>query len=51
MENNEKLPDITDKLIDLELAKSDNANSKVMKYLPAVVFWRHFTTLFFWPWA
>jgi multisubunit Na+/H+ antiporter MnhF subunit len=38
MENNEKLPDITDKLIDLELAKSDNANSKVMKYLPAVVF-------------
>ncbi|MGD0576514.1 MAG: hypothetical protein ABSA74_00355 [Candidatus Staskawiczbacteria bacterium] len=38
MENNDKLDDINDKLIDLELAKSDNSNSKVRKYLPAVVF-------------
>jgi len=36
MENNEKQEDINSKLIDLELAKSDN-NSKVKKYLPAVV--------------
>jgi len=38
MENNDKLEDINGKLIDLELAKSDNNNSKVRKYLPAVVF-------------
>ncbi len=37
MENNEKLNDLNDKLIDLELAKSDNQNSKVRKYLPAFV--------------
>jgi len=34
MENNDQ---INDKLIDLELAKSDNKNTKVRKYLPAVV--------------
>ena len=38
MENSEKLENLNDKLIDLELAKSDNKNSKVRKYLPAVVF-------------
>jgi len=38
MENNEKSNDLNDKLIDLELAKSNNQNSKVKKYLPAVVF-------------
>ena len=38
MENNEKIDDLNDKLIDLELAKQDNQNSKVRKYLPAVVF-------------
>ena len=38
MENSEPLKDINDKLIDLELAKSDNKNNKVRKYLPAVVF-------------
>ena len=38
MENNEKPEDLNGKLIDLELAKSDNNNSKVRKYLPAVVF-------------
>lgn len=38
MENNDKLDDLHDKLIDLELAKSDNNNSTVRKYLPAVVF-------------
>jgi len=37
MENNDKLNDINDKLIDLELAKKDNNNSKVRKYLPTVV--------------
>jgi hypothetical protein len=37
MENNSELNNINDKLIDLELAKSDNKNSKVRKYLPAVV--------------
>lgn len=37
MENNDKLNDLNDKLIDLELAKSDNKNSKVRKYLPAFV--------------
>lgn len=37
MENNGELSNINDKLIDLELAKSDNKNSKVKKYLPAVV--------------
>ena len=37
MENNDKLEDINGKLIDLELAKSDNNNSKVRKFLPAVV--------------
>ncbi len=34
MENNDKL---TETLIDLELVKSDNKNSKVKKYLPAAV--------------
>jgi hypothetical protein len=29
--------DINDKLIDLELAKSDNKSSKVRRYLPAIV--------------
>lgn len=38
MENNENLNDLNDKLIDLELAKNNNNNSKVRKYLPAVVF-------------
>ena len=37
MENTDKPSDINDKLIDLELAKSDNQNSKVKKYLPALV--------------
>jgi hypothetical protein len=37
MENNGELSNINDKLIDLELAKSDNKNSKVRKYLPAFV--------------
>jgi len=37
MENNGELTNINDKLIDLELAKSDNKNTKVKKYLPAVV--------------
>ena len=37
MENNEKLDDLNSKLIDLELAKSDNKNTKVKKYLPAFV--------------
>ena len=37
MENSEKLEDLNSKLIDLELAKSDNENSKVRKYLPAAV--------------
>lgn len=36
MENNAELNDINSKLIDLELAKSNN-NSKVKKYLPAFV--------------
>lgn len=30
--------DLNDKLIDIELAKSDNNNSTVRRYLPAVVF-------------
>ena len=38
MENTPEISNINDKLIDLELAKSDNQNSKVRKYLPAVVF-------------
>ena len=38
MENNDKLDNINDKLIDLELAKNDNRNSKVRRYLPAFVF-------------
>jgi len=37
MENNSEINNINDKLIDLELAKSDNKNSKVRRYLPAVV--------------
>ena len=37
MENNGELNNISDKLIDLELAKSDNKNSKVRRYLPAFV--------------
>jgi len=36
MENNGELVNISDKLIDLELAKTNN-NSKVRKYLPAFV--------------
>lgn len=36
MENN-KVENINDKLIDIELAKRDNRNSKVRKYLPAAV--------------
>ena len=35
-ENDDKLDNISDKLIDLELAKSDN-KTKVRKYLPAIV--------------
>ena len=35
MENNDTPKDITDHLIDLELAKSDN-KSKVKRYLPAI---------------
>jgi len=37
MQNNSELSNISDKLIDIELAKSNN-NSKVRKYLPAFVF-------------
>jgi len=37
MENNGNLNNISDKLIDLELAKSDNKNSKIRRYLPAFV--------------
>jgi|GEM_PF-659977 len=37
MENNEKSSDLHDKLIDLELAKIDNKNSKVRRLLPALV--------------
>jgi hypothetical protein len=37
MENNDKLSEINSKLIDIELAKSDNKNTKVKKYLPAFV--------------
>jgi len=37
MENNSEISDLNDKLIDLELAKNDNQNSKVRKYLPAFV--------------
>ena len=37
MGNSGELSNINDKLIDLELAKSDNKNSRVKKYLPAVV--------------
>ena len=37
MQDNNGLSDINDKLIDLELAKNDNKNSKVRKYLPAFV--------------
>ena len=36
-DNNAEVSNINDKLIDLELAKSDNKNSKVRKYLPAFV--------------
>jgi hypothetical protein len=38
MENNDKLNDLNNTLIDLELVKSDNKNSKVRRYLPAAVF-------------
>ena len=41
MENNQNPTDITGKLIDLELAKSDN-KTKVRKYLPAIVFMASF---------
>ena len=37
MQDNSELSNINDKLIDLELAKIDNKNSKVRRYLPAVV--------------
>ena len=37
MQDNSEPNNISDKLIDLELAKSDNKNSKIRKYLPAVV--------------
>jgi hypothetical protein len=37
MENDIKLENISDKLIDIELAKSDNRNSKIRRYLPAAV--------------
>ena len=37
MENNSETRDINDKLIDIELAKSNN-QTKVRKYLPAFVF-------------
>ena len=37
MGNSGESGNINDKLIDLELAKSDNKNSKIKKYLPAVV--------------
>ena len=36
MENNETPKDLTDKLIDLELAKNNNS-TKVRRYLPAIV--------------
>jgi len=36
--NNTESNDINSKLIDLELAKRDNKNSKVRRYLPAFVF-------------
>ena len=42
MENNDKIDDVNDKLIDLELAKKDNQSSKVRKYLPAAVFFASF---------
>ena len=38
MENNGDLNQLNDKLIDLELAKRDNKNSKVRRLLPAFVF-------------
>ncbi len=37
MGTNSELNDLNNKLIDLELAKSNNKNSKVRRYLPAVV--------------
>ncbi len=37
MGTNNELNDINGKLIDLELAKNDNKNSKVRRYLPAFV--------------
>ena len=37
MGNNGKLSDLHEKLIDLELAKIDNKNSKVRRFLPALV--------------
>ena len=41
------MSNINDKLIDLELAKSDNKNSKVRKLLPAVVLVASFYYSFF----
>ncbi len=38
MENNDKLSDLNDKLIDIELAKRGKQGSKAMKLLPAIVF-------------
>ncbi len=43
MDNNRELKNINDKLIDIELAKVDNKNSKIRKFLPAVFL----TTLFY----
>ena len=37
MIENTELNHLNDKLIDIELAKSDNKNSKVRRYLPAFV--------------
>lgn len=38
MGNNKKLNEINDKLIDLELAKVNHKNTRVAKFIPAVVF-------------
>jgi hypothetical protein len=45
-ENNEETSDLHDKLIDLELAKSNN-NSKIRKFLPAIVLMASFYYSFF----
>ncbi len=48
MENSGELNDINSKLIDLELAKIDNKNSKVRRYLPAVVMVASLYYFFLW---